>query len=44
MNPTHSLKPEYTSPVVVEFGSVVALTGACDGKCIDGVGGQSPIE
>lgn len=29
----------YAPPELTEYGSVVALTGACDGPCIDGIPG-----
>ena len=39
------LKETYAPPTLVEYGSVVELTGACDGACIDGVpGGMNYIE
>jgi len=34
----------YAAPELVEYGSIVLLTGACDGPCIDGVGGMNPID
>jgi len=37
-------KDTYVAPVVVDYGSVVAMTGACDGACVDGIGGMNYIE
>ena len=34
----------YAPPTLVEYGPVVALTGACDGPCIDGTGAQNLID
>jgi hypothetical protein len=34
----------YVAPVLIEYGSVVELTGACDGPCIDGAGGMNVID
>jgi hypothetical protein len=34
-----STKRTYVTPNLVEYGSIVALTGACDGPCVDGIPG-----
>ena len=36
--------PTYAPPTLVEYGPVVALTGACDGPCVDGAGAQNLID
>ena len=40
---SRSKKP-YRVPQLVEYGSVVALTGACDGPCVDAAGGMNAID
>ena len=42
---TQMLKNTYAAPTLIEYGSIVALTGACSGMCVDGVpGGMNYIE